>query len=48
MNINDLRDFVVSTFGFTPEEVSICSGVMGVPISFLDNVNFSANCTINP
>ena len=36
MSINDLRDFVVSAFGFTAEEVSICSGVMGVPISFLD------------
>lgn len=36
MNINDLRVAVIRDFGFAPEDVVIVSGIMGVPISFLD------------
>ncbi len=36
MNINELRASIIRDFGFTPEEVVIVTGIMGVPISFLD------------
>lgn len=36
MSINQLREYVIMTFGLSPEEVTIVTGIMGVPISFLD------------
>lgn len=36
MSINELRKYVIMEFGFRPEEVTVVSGAMGVPISFLD------------
>ncbi|MCR4564491.1 MAG: adenine-specific methyltransferase EcoRI family protein [Bacteroidales bacterium] len=36
MTIYQLYDYIIESFGFKSEEVLIISGVMGVPISFLD------------
>ena len=36
MNINELRIAVIKDFGFAPDEVVVVSGIMGVPVSFLD------------
>jgi len=36
VKINELREYIISTYGYSPEEVTIVSGIMGVPISFLD------------
>ena len=36
MNINELRLAVIRKFGFATDEVVVVSGIMGVPISFLD------------
>ena len=36
MNINELRLAIIRDFGFSPEDVVVASGIMGVPISFLD------------
>lgn len=36
MIISELREYVINTYGYSPEEVTIISGIMGVPISFLD------------
>ncbi len=36
MNINELRLAIVRKFGFATDEVVVVSGIMGLPISFLD------------
>ena len=36
MIISELRDYIIKEYGYSPEEVTIISGIMGVPISFLD------------
>lgn len=36
MNINELRLTIIRKFGFATDEVVVVSGIMGVPISFLD------------
>ena len=36
MKINELRIAVIKDFGFAPDEVVVVSGIMGVPVSFLD------------
>ena len=36
MNINELRLAIIRDFGFDSEDVVVASGIMGVPISFLD------------
>ncbi len=36
LNIRELKNFVMNTFGYTDEEITVESGIMGVPISFLD------------
>lgn len=36
MNINELREAIIRDFDYSPEDVVIVSGIMGVPVSFLD------------
>ncbi len=39
MIISELREYIINTYGYSPDEVTIISGIMGVPISFLDKYN---------
>ena len=36
MSMSELQAAIIRDFGFSPEDVVLVSGIMGVPISFLD------------
>jgi len=36
LTIRELRGYIIGSYNYEPEEVEVISGIMGVPISFLD------------
>lgn len=39
LSIYELAEIVKTLFGYSDDEISVCSGIMGVPITFLDKYN---------
>ena len=36
LTINELRNYIIMMYGYNENEVQVVSGIMGVPISYLD------------
>lgn len=39
LSVEKIKEILIEDFGYSAEDIQYCSGIMGVPITFLDKYN---------